>query len=177
MDACIRKMHEQLGIPSDYGSSRGLTLQTVPTDLVDIGLDIFGRSQQLCPQAAAAWQAMKQAAASDAIVLQVVSAFRSPGYQVEVIERSLARGDSIMDILQRVAAPGYSEHHTGCALDVTSPGFEAVEAEFEQSAAFAWLTTHAAEFRFRMSFPRDNPHGVIYEPWHWCFHPPRPQPS
>ena len=22
-----------------------------------------------------------------------------------------------------------------------------------------------------MSYPKDNNHGIIYEPWHWCFHP------
>jgi D-alanyl-D-alanine carboxypeptidase len=20
-----------------------------------------------------------------------------------------------------------------------------------------------------MSYPRDNPHGIVYEPWHWRF--------
>ena len=22
-----------------------------------------------------------------------------------------------------------------------------------------------------MSYPRDNPHGIVYEPWHWCWQP------
>ncbi|NND57300.1 MAG: D-alanyl-D-alanine carboxypeptidase family protein, partial [Xanthomonadales bacterium] len=35
--------------------------------------------------------------------------------------------------------------------------------------AFAWLTAHAKQFGFRMSFPRGNPHGVAYEPWHWAW--------
>jgi hypothetical protein len=25
----------------------------------------------------------------------------------------------------------------------------------------------AGRHGFRLSYPRDNPHGVIYEPWHW----------
>jgi D-alanyl-D-alanine carboxypeptidase len=24
-------------------------------------------------------------------------------------------------------------------------------------------------YGFRMSYPRDNPQGFIYEPWHWFF--------
>ena len=35
---------------------------------------------------------------------------------------------------------------------------------------YAWLKDNAARFRFRLSYPRDNPHGIAYEPWHWCWH-------
>ena len=38
---------------------------------------------------------------------------------------------------------------------------------FENTDAFAWLTAHAARFGFAMTLPRDNPHGLVYEPWHW----------
>ena len=169
MDDQIRRMHERLGIPQDYALTTRLSLQSIPSDLVDIGLDVYGRRQQLCASAAKAWKTMTRSAASDGIVLQVVSAYRSPEYQVEVIERSLKKGDKIEAILTRVAAPGYSEHHSGCALDITCPGFEAVATQFEHSPAFEWLEENAIAFRFHMSFPRDNPYGVIYEPWHWCF--------
>jgi len=77
------------------------------------------------------------------------------------------------EILRVSAAPGYSEHHSGRALDLTTPGFAPVEEEFERSDAFAWLRRRAADFRFRLSYPRDNVHGIAYEPWHWCFSPIR----
>ena len=32
---------------------------------------------------------------------------------------------------------------------------------------------NAGAHGFRLSYPRDNPHGIVYEPWHWCWHPPR----
>ena len=41
--------------------------------------------------------------------------------------------------------------------------------EFEDTAAFRWLSAHAAEYHFEMSFGRDNPMGVSYEPWHYRF--------
>ena len=41
--------------------------------------------------------------------------------------------------------------------------------EFEDTAAFRWLSEHAAEYHFEMSFGRDNPMGVSYEPWHYRF--------
>jgi D-alanyl-D-alanine carboxypeptidase len=38
---------------------------------------------------------------------------------------------------------------------------------FETTAAFRWLTSNAGKFGFVMPYTRDNPHGFIYEPWHW----------
>lgn len=166
----LEEMFRSLGIPASYAGTCGLPLQQECTDLVDTELDVFGRQPRLDARAFAAWKAMKEAAARDGVVLQLVSAFRSITYQRDLILRKLARGDSITAILAVNAAPGYSEHHTGRALDIGTPGFTHLETEFERSAAFAWLTVHAGKFGFRMSFPRDNRHGVQYEPWHWCYH-------
>ncbi|MBT8048647.1 MAG: D-alanyl-D-alanine carboxypeptidase family protein [Gammaproteobacteria bacterium] len=137
--------------------------------LVSIGPDVFQREQFLAPGAAKAWRSMADSAVSDKVELQVVSAFRSFDYQEGIIRRKLEKGQAIGDILQVSAAPGYSEHHTGRAVDITTPGFAVLEEEFETSDAFAWLTAHAKQFGFRMSFPRGNPHGVAYEPWHWAW--------
>jgi D-alanyl-D-alanine carboxypeptidase len=76
----------------------------------------------------------------------------------------------IADILKINAAPGYSEHHTGRALDLTTADSPPLEVGFETTQAYAWLVEHAGEHGFRLSYPRDNPHGINYEPWHWAFH-------
>jgi len=72
-------------------------------------------------------------------------------------------------ILAVSAAPSYSEHHSEHAIDITSPGYAALEEEFERSPAFAWLQRRAGEFGFTLSYPRGNRHGIAYEPWHWCW--------
>jgi D-alanyl-D-alanine carboxypeptidase len=166
----IRSLHAELGIPPDYGRKRQLPLQPEAKLLTSIGTDIFDRDQRLLAPAAEAWQSMVVAAANDGIELQIVSAYRSVDYQAGIIRRKLDGGQSIAEILQASAAPGYSEHHSGRALDLTTPGYAALEEEFEQSDAFAWLQSQAAGFGFRMSFPRDNPHRIAYEPWHWAWH-------
>ena len=169
MDATLRAYHAELGISPRYAENTLLPFHPTPDELVDIGLDCYERPQSLRADAATAWHSMREAAAADSIRLLVVSAYRSPEYQVEVIRRQLDEGKTIEDILTRVAAPGFSEHHSGCALDLTTPGYEAVEEEFESSPAFAWLVANAAEHGFHLSYPRGNSYGVIYEPWHWCF--------
>jgi D-alanyl-D-alanine carboxypeptidase len=165
----LRRLHRRLGIPADYARMRSLPRHAEARRLASVGPDIYDRDQRLIPPAADAWRSMAAAAAGDGIELQLVSAFRSVGYQEGLVRRKLERGQSIAEILRVSAAPGYSEHHTGRAVDVTTPGFAVLEDEFENSAAFAWLTRRAAEFGFTMSYPRDNPHGVAYEPWHWAW--------
>ena len=32
-----------------------------------------------------------------------------------------------------------------------------------------WVKANAARFGFRMSYPRGNAQGFIYEPWHWYY--------
>ncbi|MBU6199363.1 MAG: M15 family metallopeptidase [Xanthomonadaceae bacterium] len=158
-----------LGVPRDYGRVRGLRRVREPSHLESIGLDTQGREQFLAPRAARAWSRLREAAASDGVELQVVSAFRSIEYQLGILQRKLERGLSIGEILRVSAAPGYSEHHSGRALDIAAPGIAALEEEFENSPAFAWLKKHARRFGFHLSYPRKNPHGIAYEPWHWCW--------
>jgi D-alanyl-D-alanine carboxypeptidase len=165
----ITSLHESLRIPGDYGEKRLLPVQMEAAGLLSIGPDIYQRDQRLLPGAAAAWRAMRDSAAREGVELQVVSAYRSVAYQEEIIRRKLENGQEIGNILQVSAAPGYSEHHTGRALDLTTPGYPVLEEEFEKSDAFRWLTDYAGKSGFRMSFPRGNPHEVTYEPWHWAW--------
>ena len=167
----IAALQRQLGIPENYAAQRGLEPCVECTHFVSIGQDIFGRNQQMTPRAARAWFDMEAAATSSGIELQVVSAFRSVDYQADIIKRKLDAGQNMHDILKVSAAPGFSEHHTGRALDISTPGFEPLDESFETSTAFDWLQYSAANYGFRMSYPRNNRHGVCYEPWHWCWAP------
>lgn len=166
----LKRRIRALGIPRDYGRQRGLRRLREPQALISIGRDIHDREQHLTPPAAHAWRRMREAAAAAGVILQTVSAFRSIDYQIELIENKLAHGQGIEHILAVNAAPEYSEHHTGRALDLTTPGYPPLEEVFETSPGFAWLTKHADAFHFALSYPRGNPHGIAYEPWHWCWH-------
>ncbi len=168
--ADLERQLRAYGIDADYGRRHRLRKVRQPAAVVAIGTDIHGRERQLAAPAARAWQRMRSAACADGIELQVVSAFRSVAYQCGIIERKLANGQTINQILAVSAAPGYSEHHSGRALDLTTPGYEALEEVFEDSPAFAWLQKNAERFRFFLSYPRGNERGIDYEPWHWCWH-------
>ena len=159
----------ELGISPTYGTDRGLPLCVEPPEVVLVGLDIFGRARHLEPTAARQWRAMREAAAADGVELLLVSAFRDVDYQRSIFTRKLAQGVPIEEILRINAAPGYSEHHTGRAVDIATRGCPPLTEAFDTTQAFAWLTANARRFDFEMTFPRNNPYGIAYEPWHWAF--------
>jgi len=69
------------------------------------------------------------------------------------------------------APPGYSEHHTGYAIDIGDGKAPAthVEESFGKTEAFAWLEENAARYNFELSFAENNAQGISYEPWHWRY--------
>jgi D-alanyl-D-alanine carboxypeptidase len=163
----LRRLHE-LGLDeNEYARDTGLELEPEPSTLAFAGFDRYRRPLWLRATAAHAWRAMRAAAQRDGISLEAISGYRSHDYQLGIFRRKLARGQTVEQILRVNAAPGFSEHHGGRVLDISTPGEAAAEESFEGTPAFAWLQARAGDFGFEMSYPRGNPHGIDYEPWHW----------
>lgn len=169
MGSDIHVFASELGISLASVEARGLAefMEATDLEMVEVGED--GKEHFLVPAAALAWRALKATAMSEDIPLFIVSAFRSIERQAGIVRRKLAAGQPIEEILTVCAPPGFSEHHSGRAVDLSTPGVSALETEFDQTAAFAWLTQNAARFGFYLSFPAGNSQGYLYEPWHWCF--------
>ncbi|MBT3531906.1 MAG: M15 family metallopeptidase [Gammaproteobacteria bacterium] len=167
----IQEMHRSLGINPGYINNSKLPLCSEPDELVDTELDFLNRPQRLTPAAFAAWTEMKSSAAADGVELFLVSAFRSIQYQYELIERKIERDQKIEDILKVNAAPGFSEHHSGRAIDIGTSACDPLVEEFEKTEAYQWLDKNAQRFDFSLSYPKSNSYGIDYEPWHWCFSP------
>jgi len=164
-------IHRELNIPLDYAERTGLPAyeEVELSELVVAQLDEAGRPLVLTKPAAKALGLMRAAALQEGIELLPFSGFRSYLYQKGLLAAKLHKGISIDEILRILAAPGYSEHHTGEAVDITTPGCPPAEEIFEKTPAYLWLREHANRFGFTESFPRGNPHSLVYEPWHWKF--------
>lgn len=152
------------------GAARSLPPQPQAMLVEFIGRDRFGRRHWLIPAAAAAWRRLADAAQSDGIAMELVSSFRSIRDQARIVARKLRQGSDESSIYAVNAPPGFSEHHSGRAVDLAVPGEALLTDAFEHSDAYAWLSTHAALFGFALSYPRNNRYGFIHEPWHWCYH-------
>ena len=163
----LRELHQELGIHADYGLETGLESFTEAVELVEVGPNLVGHMQRLTPEAAKCWAEMVSAAAEAKILLLIVSGFRGVDYQADLIRKKIAAGQQIHDILEVNTAPGFSEHHTGRAVDIATPGSRPLTEDFENTDTFQWLTEEAAGFGFSMTYPRENPWGISYEPWHW----------
>jgi len=163
----LDKTLEVLGITQQHAQNCNTPLQVEAKDLVSAEPDVFGRPQLMTPTTLSCWQLMLEDAKRDQIDLLLVSAYRSIQYQCNLIQGKVDSGRCIDEILENNAIPGYSEHHTGRALDLTTPGNDVLEESFDQSKAYAWLTENASRFHFSLSYPRNNKLGINYEPWHW----------
>lgn len=168
--ACVL---DSLGITADRLATLRLPFHPLATELTDAETDANGMIHQLTPEAAMAWRAMKHAAALEGIVLDIVSAYRDIDCQADIIRDKISRAMPMEKILTLSAPPGYSEHHTGRAIDINTPGCDPREAPFADTDAFDWLARHAGRFDFVMSYSLGNAEGLIYEPWHWCYQPRR----
>ncbi|HUS23537.1 MAG TPA: M15 family metallopeptidase [Candidatus Binatia bacterium] len=169
----VRAALRDLGIDTAVPERRALALHMEAPRLACAGIGTDGRDKFLAVPAARAWRTLAARAARDGVQLQLISGFRSLEFQVALIRGKLQRGLSLDEILRVNAPPGYSEHHTGCALDIGTPGCAPLEEAFEQTPAFAWLQGNAWALGFSLSYPRDNAEGYLYEPWHWRWRPRR----
>lgn len=101
--------------------------------------------------------------------LMVNSAYRSKEEQQEVWDDYM-RDYGEEYTKKYVSVPGYSEHHSGLALDLAiynSRGIAAVRDE----GNYAWLYDHMAEYGFILRYPKgkETETGISFESWHFRY--------
>ena len=113
----------------------------------------------------AALRVMADAARADGLSLLVSSAFRTYDYQKMLYERNIQQmGKEAAD--RESAPPGTSQHHLGTAID-----FGSIEDSYAETKPGKWLTAHAAEYGFSLSFPEgyEPVTGYRWECWHYRY--------
>jgi zinc D-Ala-D-Ala carboxypeptidase len=148
--------------------------EAVADRLVSVGTYGTGTNQRtefLDKEAAATFAQMKSDAETAGVKLVAISGFRSVADQEKLFERQIKRQGSEAAASQLSAPAGYSEHHTGFALDIgdgAQPDTD-VKFEFETTKAYQWLQNNGRRYGVELSFPSNNVQGVSFEPWHWRF--------
>jgi zinc D-Ala-D-Ala carboxypeptidase len=149
-------------------------LEDASDRLVSVGSYSSGanqRTEYLDKEAAATFTQMKTDAAAAGVSLMAISGFRSIADQEKLFERQIQKQGSKAAAAQLSAPPGYSEHHTGFALDIgdgSRPETD-VKFEFKNTKAYQWLQSNGRRYGVELSFPFNNVQGVSFEPWHWRF--------
>jgi len=139
------------------GQIGGFGSMPVPDDLQVFGNGRIPRDQlqpiaqsghRLAAPAAAAWDRLVDAAASDGLEMRITDSYRSYENQVDLANRKgLYKNGGL------AATPGKSNHGWGLAVD----------ADVRDPAALSWMRANAPRFGFVEAVPR--------EPWHWEYRP------
>jgi len=115
---------------------------------------------------------MQRDAKAQGVILTPISGFRSIKNQEYLFfQVKEQRKQATTKRAEVSAPPGYSEHHTGYAIDIGDGNAPAtnLSTNFEKTSAYQWLSRNAAKYSFEISFTPDNLQGISYEPWHWRF--------
>ncbi|MBQ6089621.1 MAG: M15 family metallopeptidase, partial [Firmicutes bacterium] len=103
--------------------------------------------------------------------LCVCSGYRTYEYQQELFLQNLeSQGEEYTHMFS--AYPGRSEHHTGLAIDITSPSMDwALSQDFAEYPEGQWLDEHCQDYGFILRYPKgkEDITGYGYEPWHFRY--------
>ena len=100
--------------------------------------------------------------------LRIISAYRNYQYQENLYNKYLKQEkQEIVDTYS--ARPGYSEHHTGLAIDIDNGILD--YNKFYLTKEFLWMQDNAYKYGFILRYPKDkeNITGYSYEPWHYRY--------
>ncbi len=117
---------------------------------------------------------MMKDAKGDGVILKINTSYRSISEQQEIwsksIDKFLSLGYSQKGALEEtrktVMEPGYSEHHTGLAIDFSNPG-----QSLENERMWNWLRENAHRYGFILRYPKEKEQitNITYEPWHYRY--------
>ena len=100
----------------------------------------------------------------------ITSAYRSYDYQQNVWDTTAeANGEDYARAY--VAVPGYSEHHTGLAVDIGIFYSDGSQGSFSESQNAVWMDEHSSEFGFVRRYAEDKVSitGISNEKWHFRY--------
>ena len=183
-----KKKSETSDLPSAKPTDWDLALvgpkDKIQTELKDDQLALLSDgSHQVDQRIAKSYEAFSAAATKAGFPLVVISAFRSVASQQEVFDNNvyaLMSSDGLSEkaatkkTKETITVPGYSEHHTGLALDVVDQNWynnyptQVLDAAYGNEPGAKWIAKNAPTYGFIIRYPknREDITGITYEPWH-----------
>jgi D-alanyl-D-alanine carboxypeptidase len=146
-----------------------LAANAVPSDLVALvagkAYTVGREGLSLRSPAERALDVMARAARADGVTLVASSTYRSFDYQKKIYERNV-REMGELAASRESAKPGQSQHQLGTAVD-----FGSITDDFAGTKAGKWLTAHAGEYGWSLSFPKgmEPVTGYRWECWHYRY--------
>ncbi|WP_202621573.1 M15 family metallopeptidase [Anaerocolumna sedimenticola] len=155
-------VNKELRLPSDY----------IPGDLVvpdvSFSFSYYDEKKLMRQEAADALEKLFDGGKAQNIILNGVSAYRSYQRQYDIFTDNVKK-QGLEHTTKYSATPGYSEHQTGLAIDVSADSVNnRLDETFGDSTEGKWLAENAHLYGFIIRYPEDKTEitGYSYEPWH-----------
>ena len=146
----------------------GLEAHYKPNDLEEINTKYAYKGKYLRREAKTSFERLAHDASLIGYNIIAVSAYRDYEYQNKLYNDYVANYG--VDYANNCSAkPGYSEHQTGLAIDVSTPG--ANTTTFDTTDEFKWLENNAHKYGFILRYPKGKQYltGIAYESWHYRY--------
>ena len=112
--------------------------------------------------------------------ISIFSGYRDIKKQITLVNNSIKKkidkGYSIKDArnlcFETLAIPGFSEHHTGLAIDIYSNNDNSFDnTNFENTFAYNWLINNSYKYGFILRYPKGKEYitNITFEPWHFRY--------
>lgn len=107
--------------------------------------------------------AFNEATGYDDIV--IIGGYRTTERQQELYDEDLA--DTGLDVSERVALPGHSEHESGYAVDFTT----STTWDYDGTGEYDWINKNCWKYGFILRYEEDKTDitNIQYEPWHYRY--------
>ncbi|MBR3523465.1 MAG: M15 family metallopeptidase [Bacilli bacterium] len=136
--------------------------------------DAWGDDVQVEKKALEQFYKLQKDLLAEGIDIELDSIYRSVAEQQDLWDRwTVEKGEEYVKTY--VAVPGYSEHHTGLAIDVCLKIDGEIVADNEEMIAnkeiFAKVHAKLADYGFILRYPEGKKDitGYDYEPWHFRY--------
>src|SRR5699024_3225623 len=91
------------------------------------------------------------------------------------LNEGMSEEEAIDKAKEYLTEPGFSEHHTGLALDIVDEEWivegNGLDPEYDTQASQQWLTDTMADYGFILRYPKNKEEitGILYESWHFRY--------
>lgn len=173
-----------LGFGTQAGSGKDLLLLVNKTHKLpdDYEVELHWLENGSCAVAEEIYGALREMltdGSNEGLNFVVASGYRDADFQRQLLDEdiaaAMATGLSWQEAYDQetleTMPPGYSEHGTGLAVDLTSADYQILDAEQEFTAENQWLRENCSKYGFILRYPKGKEEitHIHYEPWHFRY--------
>ena len=117
-----------------------------------------------------AYVELYNAAKADGMNLIITTSYRSYGFQ-STLYYNYVNQDGQANADTYSARPGYSEHHTGLAADLSTPSLTNAFTQFIYTDEYKWMKENSYKYGFIQRYTDENQYITGYQPeaWHYRY--------